>query len=914
MIPAMDLADNEKQPEVEVHEEAPLASKSHAHGSRFSMWVGIFVLFIPLIVFIYCLCPTVFVGDAGDFLTASFTLGIPHPPGYPLYTMLGHVFMQLPIHAGLSEPAYRMNLMSAVCAWAACVFMFLFLTRVLRSDWTALVGALVLAFSSQFWQHAEIAEVYTMEVLFLTLIFHLAVLYVQERNVGWALLLAFIMGLALSHHYAVLVFYPGVLIYVGLNGGLKLRWYTWLLAIYLALMGLAPYAYLPLVHYKTPLGPVQLVQSDEEAEKLPMNVVAAKETPLQYFLYYTTRKFYSMGREYTLSSEVLPQRTTTPMVFKRFLEISNEDFGIPLLLFGILGWLALLVSTNRRLRAISIIGLVAWLPLIMWLPEFLDRFQLKRWSLGIMGAIYGILLILWLATYISRGAAEQRNAKSVQRAPKLDALLMPGLGWVIYFLVVHLYPSGDILGAPLENIAEVIPPLLIPLEVSTAAIIAFGFDAALAWIASYVAGQGVGEVEMNAKFRTFAALLAVAAFALVGVNAWKNAPQGDKSGSVISYNYALNVLDSSDPGAILLTTGDETFLFWYLQACEPSRDPDDSRPGYRKDVWATNWIHNLTDLSMLTNEPEAMKKVLENFIINSGYYSPELSNYFGPRPVNATFVAGSFSESRVIMMQEVILNGLTYLFRRPGDIPSLTTPGFMQRSDLGGVVEGAAPLMVIDYFDSKPFDKYRWGGLPRFEGIGQDLSSLDTSTYFRVNLEDQEKEVLGRYQDSLYRFGIQELLRDTPESAEKAYYYLFRCVSLDPAGWFGWKELGDSLLDLGRLDGAQAAYEEVVKLSAAKGDVPPDAEAGARAGIANVTLILHEYDTSEEQARAALILDPENRLEQAVLEEIQKAKARGLTNQPVTPPAPGEIQPPQSSEGAPSTGEGELHGFDTGGG
>ena len=287
-------------------DDSGMASEVSKPGTKLGLWIGLAVLVIPLVVYILCLCPTVFIGDAGDFTTASYTLGVPHPPGYPTYTLLGHLFINLPIPGGISSPAYRMNMMSAISGWLGCIFFFLFLRRVLRAEWAALAGALVLAFSAQFWQSAEAAEVYSMEVAFLTLIFYLSVLYVQEKHIGWALLLAFIMGLALTHHYTVLLFYPGVLIYIGMNGGLRLKWHTWLLAVYLALMGLTPYAYLPIVRYKTPLGPVKFVKSKAEAANLPLDIVAAKETPLQYFVYYVTRKFYSIGRQYSNSKPPSP--------------------------------------------------------------------------------------------------------------------------------------------------------------------------------------------------------------------------------------------------------------------------------------------------------------------------------------------------------------------------------------------------------------------------------------------------------------------------------------------------------------------------------------------------------------------------------------------------------------------------------
>ena len=831
---------------------APEALHRHT-GSKIGLWIGILILFIPLAVYFITICPTVFIGDSGDFVTAAFTLGIPHPPGYPVYTILGHILTKLPIPGGISAPAFRMNVMSAICAWLACLFMFLWLRRIIRTEWAAIVGALALAFSREFWTHAEIAEVYTMEIMFLTLIFYLSVLYVQTKKIGLALFLSFILGLALSHHYAILIFYPGVLIFIGINGGLKLRWHTWVLAVILALIGLMPYAYLPVVRYKTPIGKVYFNLTPEEMAKLPKDAVAASETPLQYFLFYVSRKFYSMGREYSNRPEVLTERTTTPMVFKRFLEVTQDDFALPLMIFALIGWLAIIISMRG-------------------------------------------------------GKSKKKEADEPPLIPRA-AFLPPALGYILYFLVVHFYPSGDILNAPLANIAVVIPPLLIPLQATLAPIIALGFDFSVRVIESYVRSQGVRNVTANPKYRTFAGLLLIAAFLLIGLNVTRNFQYCDKSQSLISYNYTLNVLDSCDPGSILLTTGDETFLFWYAQYCEPSNDPADSLPGYRKDVWATNWIHNLTDLAMLTNEHESMKLVTENFILNSGYYSPYLktlgingTNYFGPRPINSTFVAESYAESDIILGLDVIFQGLVYSFRRPGDIPTIENPNFKPTANIAPVMEGAAPLAVIDYYDSTPFDNYRWGGLPGFDNISEDFSNVDKASYHSVNLDPQEEEALGRYQDSLYRFGVRDLLDDSPEFSKEAVQFLFRCVELDPDGWFGWKELGDAYFKAGSLESAEGAYRQLIDIAAKTKGVDPKLEASAHSSLAHIYLIKSNLDDSEKEATLALVLNPDDRLARAVLVEINRQRSGAYKKNGTS--SSGE-QPADESNGS-TTGEGAV--------
>ena len=70
---------------------------------------GILIFFISLFVYLITLCPTVYVGDCGELTTSVYQLGIAHPPGYPIYCILGKIFCAIPF----SNIAYRVNFMSA---------------------------------------------------------------------------------------------------------------------------------------------------------------------------------------------------------------------------------------------------------------------------------------------------------------------------------------------------------------------------------------------------------------------------------------------------------------------------------------------------------------------------------------------------------------------------------------------------------------------------------------------------------------------------------------------------------------------------------------------------------------------------------------------------------------------------------
>jgi hypothetical protein len=106
-------------------------------------------------LYLATLCRTVFWYDSAEYVAAALTLGIPHPPGYPLYTLLAHLFTRLPL-----EPAAAVNLMSACCSCLAVALAYLFLRGLGIARLAAAVGAGFLGASKLFWFHALIAEVY----------------------------------------------------------------------------------------------------------------------------------------------------------------------------------------------------------------------------------------------------------------------------------------------------------------------------------------------------------------------------------------------------------------------------------------------------------------------------------------------------------------------------------------------------------------------------------------------------------------------------------------------------------------------------------------------------------------------------------------------------------------------------------
>lgn len=128
---------------------------------------------VPLVIYALTLCREIYFTDCGELAAVAATLGIAHPPGYPLFTLLGHLFALMPI----STVAFRVGFLSALSAAGAALLLYrtgLTLTRnVFKGrDSAALVlaplsGALLWAFADTVWGLAVIVEVYTLQALLL---------------------------------------------------------------------------------------------------------------------------------------------------------------------------------------------------------------------------------------------------------------------------------------------------------------------------------------------------------------------------------------------------------------------------------------------------------------------------------------------------------------------------------------------------------------------------------------------------------------------------------------------------------------------------------------------------------------------------------------------------------------------------
>ncbi|MEJ2636448.1 MAG: DUF2723 domain-containing protein [Calditrichia bacterium] len=173
-----------------------------------------FVFLFSFVVYYMTIAPTVSFWDCGEFIASSYRLAVPHPPGSPLYLLVGRIFSMIPIFANIAK---RVNFISTLSS--ALTVMFLYLTIVIMIKQYlkdgkgfmklvpylgGVIGALTFAFTTSFWFNAVEAEVYAPSMLFTSLVVWL-IMFWSERteevgNEKYILIIMYLVGLAVGVH------------------------------------------------------------------------------------------------------------------------------------------------------------------------------------------------------------------------------------------------------------------------------------------------------------------------------------------------------------------------------------------------------------------------------------------------------------------------------------------------------------------------------------------------------------------------------------------------------------------------------------------------------------------------------------------------------------------------------------------
>jgi len=198
---------------------------------NFNKWntiIGWLTFGIALLTYTSTVEPTMSFWDCGEYIATAAKLEVGHPPGAPLYQMIGAFFAMFA--ADETKIALMVNMMSVFSSAFTILFLFWSSSMILKKLvsrfseinrnneivilGSSLVGALAYTFSDSFWYNAVEAEVYAMASLFIALLFWLGLRWEQDMNKPrgnkWLLIISLVVGLSFGVHFMALLTIPAI--------------------------------------------------------------------------------------------------------------------------------------------------------------------------------------------------------------------------------------------------------------------------------------------------------------------------------------------------------------------------------------------------------------------------------------------------------------------------------------------------------------------------------------------------------------------------------------------------------------------------------------------------------------------------------------------------------------------------------
>ena len=224
---------------------------------RPSYLAALFVTLGVLTLYLITLAPSTAMWDTSEYIAAAYTLGLPHPPGNPLFVIIGRVFSILPI---ASSVAVRINILAAICSAVSAGMWFLITERVLvgwfPERWQRIVGGVVAAIigatAFTVWNQSVVNEkVYTVSLVGIAIISWLMIRWSDDPDGPKAdrllVLVAYLLGLGYANHMGGMLAAPAVgLAVLILRPRTIFRWKLLLACAGMLVFGLTPFATQPI--------------------------------------------------------------------------------------------------------------------------------------------------------------------------------------------------------------------------------------------------------------------------------------------------------------------------------------------------------------------------------------------------------------------------------------------------------------------------------------------------------------------------------------------------------------------------------------------------------------------------------------------------------------------------------------------
>lgn len=189
--------------------------------------IGWIIWAIASFVYLSTIEPTTSFWDCGEFIAAAYNLEVGHPPGAPLFMLIGRFFTMFTTP---ENAAYAINMLSALSSSFTILFLFWSITALVKKlvvrtgemdkpamlaiFGSAIVGSLAYTFSDSFWFSATEAEVYALSSLFTAIVFWAILkweaVYTEKHSVRWIVLIAYLIGLSIGVHLLNLLAIPAM--------------------------------------------------------------------------------------------------------------------------------------------------------------------------------------------------------------------------------------------------------------------------------------------------------------------------------------------------------------------------------------------------------------------------------------------------------------------------------------------------------------------------------------------------------------------------------------------------------------------------------------------------------------------------------------------------------------------------------
>lgn len=572
--------------------------------------LAVVTLVVSFVVYLSTMATTVPYWDCGEFIATSYILGVPHPPGSPLYLILGRIFSLLPLNTDI---AYRVNFMSPIASAVAVMLLYLIIVKVIahyrgkiqsRQDaiivfGAAFIGAMTFAFTDSHWFNAVEAEVYAISTFFTAIVVWL-ILHWSDRadepgSERYILIIAYMFGLAIGVHILNLLTLPFIALIIYFRK-MEFEWKTFFLTTVIT------FVVFLVIHNGIIIGLPKLAGSVGLAGVIILVLLVFGST-----VWSIRNKHQLMSLALSSAVLILIGFSSYSLIFIRSNQNPAIDENNPETMSGAISYLQReqygeISQFPRRYNGLPAKHETVGRPSAgrNKYSSSQDRKYMffnssKQWNFFWNYQIRKMYNRYFLWQYAGRGPSAGDYTTAMGANNRQDgiywlqfglpmALILGVIGlvhhlrkdWNIFFTVFTLFfVTGWLLivylnqdnPQPRERDYSYVGSFM-----AFAIWIGIGSAALSEWITNLLKKPAL------AKNVILGALVLQAIF-IPGIMLKANYREHDRSGNYVAWDYSYNLLQSCEPNGILFTNGDnDTFPLWYLQEVE----------GIRKDVAVAN--------------------------------------------------------------------------------------------------------------------------------------------------------------------------------------------------------------------------------------------------------------------------------------------------------------------------------------